>query len=356
TFSIGFDDPHAGESAVARETAARLGTRHHEAIVRPDALSAVDELVAVYDEPFADSSALPTLHLCRLAAGQVKVVLSGDGGDEAFGGYARYLSDLRERRWSRRIPRFLRTGVLRPLAAAWPKADWAPRPLRWKNALANLAMGSSDAYANTLALCRDPDRARLLRPLLAKLENYRPESRFAEAYAGDDDLAAMKGVDFYYHLPDDYLVKVDRASMAYGLEVRPPLVDHELLELTRQIPSELKIRNGETKWILKEAFAQHLPRNLRNRPKQGFEAPIDAWMRGPLRDRFVDQVLSPNSRVGEFIDRNEAEKMQRRHERGLGRHGATLWGLLVLAAWCDRYLGPSSAADSEADRIAATVP
>jgi asparagine synthase (glutamine-hydrolysing) len=153
-----------------------------------------------------------------------------------------------------------------------------------------------------------------------------------------DALAGMIAADVATLLPDDYLVKVDRASMAHGLEVRPPLLDHELLELTARIPSSLKIRGGETKWLMKQAFREVVPAPVLTRPKMGFEMPVDTWLRGPLREVIKTAVMSPKAKVGEFIDQAAARSLYQAHQSGIGRHGSVLWSLLVLASWCNRYL------------------
>ncbi len=260
TFSMGFAEERFSELPYAREVADRFGTQHTEEIVTPDAVSLIDELTHYYDEPFADSSAIPTFLVSRLASRSVKVVLSGDGGDEAFGGYARYAHDLKEAAVRRWLPAWFRRAALGPLARAWPKADWLPRPLRAKTALSNLALDAGPAYANTLTLCRQPLRRRLMAPdLAAGLNGHRPERLIWESYAtapAGDALAGMIAADVGVVLPDDFLVKVDRASMAHGLEVRPPLVDHELLELAARIPSRWKVQGGQTKWILKQAYRE----------------------------------------------------------------------------------------------------
>jgi asparagine synthase (glutamine-hydrolysing) len=154
-----------------------------------------------------------------------------------------------------------------------------------------------------------------------------------------DPLAGMIGADVDVVLPDDYLVKVDRASMAHGLEVRPPLLDHELLELTARIPSRYKVSRGETKWLLKQCYAGALPRDLLQRPKHGFEMPVERWMAGPLRPVFEAVVLQPASHVSGLIDQQAARAVLREHIRGGARHGQVLWSLLVLAKWAERYLG-----------------
>jgi asparagine synthase (glutamine-hydrolysing) len=347
TFSIGFHEKAFSELPYARQVAERFGTRHTEEVVTPDAVALLDDLSLFFDEPFADPSALPTFLVSRLAARSVKVVLSGDGGDEAFGGYARYAHDLKEDRLRHWLPGWFRRGVLGPLARVWPKADWLPRPLRAKTRLTNLALDAGSAYANTLALCRPPQRRRLLSPdIRAQLNGHNPDTvvRVGHALASPDrPLDGMLSADVAVVLPDDFLVKVDRASMANGLEVRPPLLDHELLELAARIPAAYKVHKGETKWIFKRAVEARLPADVVRRPKQGFELPIDTWLRGPLRPIFEEAVLDPNSRVAPLIDRAAATKLYRCHLSGVGRHGAVLWSLLVLARWADRYLaaGPS---------------
>src|SRR5262249_55279430 len=301
----------------------------------------VDELTRYYDEPFADSSAIPTFLVSRLAARHVKVVLSGDGGDEAFGGYRRYAHDPKETARRPRPPRRPR-GPVRPGAPRWPKADWLPRRLRLKTFLTTLALEPGPAYANTLQLCRPPLRRRLLHAdVVGELNGHDPGAcatvAFQTARPGDW-LGGMISADVATLLPDDYLVKVDRASMACGLEVRPPLLDHELLELAARIPATWKVHKGETKWIFKKAVEGWLPADTVWRRKQGFELPVDAWLRGPLREMFESAVLSRGNRIASLVDSVAVEGLYRRHLSGVGHHGAVLWSLLVLARWADRYL------------------
>jgi asparagine synthase (glutamine-hydrolysing) len=348
TFSIGFHEEAFSELPQARLVAQRFGTHHTEEIVTPDAVALLDDLTRHFDEPFADPSAVPTFLVSRLASRRVKVALSGDGGDEAFGGYARYAHDLREGAVRRRLPAWFRRLALAPLARVWPRADWLPRPLRVKTFLTNLSLDGASAYANTLTLCRPPLRRRLLAPdLAAGLNGHQPERLVRAGHAAappNDLLGGMIAADVATLLPDDFLVKVDRASMAHGLEVRPPLLDHELLELTARIPSCWKVRGGETKWLLKQTYREHLPPGAVDRPKQGFDMPIDAWLRGPLRGTFEDAVLQPRRRVADLIDRSAVGRLYRSHRLGLGRHGRVLWALLMLARWAERYLTSSPVA------------
>jgi asparagine synthase (glutamine-hydrolysing) len=342
TFSIGFEEDDFSELPFARQVSKRFGTRHQEEIVRPDAVHLLDELTRYYDEPFGDSSAIPTFLVSQLASRSVKVVLSGDGGDEAFGGYARYAHDLSEAAVRRYLPGWLRRGAIQPLARIWPKADWLPRPLRAKTLLTNLSLDAGSAYANTLSICRPPLRRRLFAPgLAAEMNGYEPEDIVRQSYATaphGDALGGMIAGDVATLLPDDYLVKVDRASMAHGLEVRPPLLDHEFLQLAVQIPSQWKIRKGEGKWILKQAYRERLPASVLDRRKQGFEMPVNTWLRGPLREMFESTVLDRKACVATLVDQTTAQKLYQAHLNGSGRHGAVLWLLVVLARWADRYL------------------
>jgi asparagine synthase (glutamine-hydrolysing) len=342
TFSIGFREESFSELPFARQVAEQFGTRHVEEVVTPDAVALIDRLTHHYDEPFADSSAIPTFLVSQLAARSVKVVLSGDGGDEAFGGYSRYAHDLKEAALRNWLPSWFRRALLGPLAQRCPKADWLPRPLRAKTLLTNLSLDAGEAYANTMSLCRPPLRRKLLaRDLAAGLNGYRPEQRLRDAHAtalADDALGGMIAADVNVVLPDDFLVKVDRASMAHGLEVRPPLLDHELLELAACIPSRWKVRGGETKWVFKQAYRERLPSDVLWRPKHGFEIPIDAWLRDPLRPMFEAAVFDAQARVRDLIDANAVRNVYQAHLSRTGCHGNLLWSILVLARWADRYL------------------
>ena len=296
TFSIGFNEDEFSELPAAREVAQHFGCHHTEEIVTPDAARDLDDLVFLYDEPFADASAVPTMAVSRLAAQHVKVVLSGDGGDELFGGYSRYAHDLKEAKLRNCIPAIIRSLVLKPMAAIWPRADWLPRPLRLKTLLQNLSSHPAEAYANTVSACRHAVRRSLLNgDFAASLNGYQPEQRSSPRFSmrHRDTLSGMLSADTNVLLPDDFLTKVDRASMGFGLEVRPPLIDWKLMELAASMPSEFKIRNGSKKWMLKQLFESRLPKDLVNRRKQGFELPIDQWLRGPLSDQVRTHVLNP---------------------------------------------------------------
>lgn len=353
TFSIGFNESRFNELPFAREVAQHFGTEHVEQVLSADTAWQLMDLSKYYDEPFADSSAIPTFLVSQLAAKHVKVVLSGDGGDESLGGYARYQHDLKENALRDRLPLMLRLSIISTLANFWPKADWLPRPLRLKSLFQNLTLNADEAYANTLNLCRQPWRQRLMsQDLQHQIDEHDSGFIAAEAYrrSGKDALSGMIGADMATLLPDDYLVKVDRASMANGLEVRPPLLDHEFLELCARMPSEFKIRDGETKWLMRRIAHRMLPESILNRPKQGFEIPIDNWLRGPLEPLFRERVLASNSAIAPLINQQQASAMLARHQRGVGKHGTTLWQLLSLANWADRYLKPAECGDVRVTR------
>lgn len=340
TFSIGFQEKRFSELPYAEAVARKFGTKHREEVVTPDAVQDLDELTYFYDEPFADASAIPTMAVARMAAQHVKVCLSGDGGDEAFGGYARYSHDLKEAAIRNRLPQMFRKMALRPLAALWPKADWLPRPLRLKTLLQNLAADPAAAYANTLSVCRREMRSRLLNAdFSGRLAGHRPEAFVEHAFESGqrDVLSGMLAADVGFLLPDDFLTKVDRASMAYGLEVRPPLLDVQLMELAASMPSHLKIRRGAKKWILRQIFESRLPDSMVHRRKQGFELPVDSWLCGPLREQVREYVLRPDAPIAEFVDVRCADQLFRSHNRGTGRHGQLLWTLLVFGRWLEAW-------------------
>ncbi len=344
TFSIGFNEEEFSELPFAREVAQHFGCHHTEEIVTPEAARDLDDLVYLYDEPFADASALPTMAVSRLAAKQVKVVLSGDGGDELFGGYSRYAHDLKEAQIRDRIPAMIRSLVLKPMAAIWPKADWLPRPMRLKTLIQNLSCSPARAYANTVSVCRQTMRRRLLnRDFASLLDGYCPERSIIAAFEHGhrDALSGMLSADTNVLLPDDFLTKVDRAGMGFGLEVRAPLIDWKLMELAASMPSEFKIRNGSKKWILKQLFESRLPDGLVNRRKQGFELPIDQWLRGPLSEQVRVHVLNPHGAIANFINVANARALFESHCKGIGRHGQLIWSLLILARWLDAWSKPT---------------
>lgn len=341
TFTVGFKESQFNELEFAEAIADRFGADMFQDIVEPDAVEELKNLVECFDEPYSDPSSLPTLLVARLAARHVSTVLSGDGGDECFAGYARQIHDMKEDAIRRFFPAFLRRGIFSPLGAIWPKLDGLPRYLRFKTVFTNLGMSAAEAYANTVSFCRNPLRKRLLRPLM-EMPGYAPSdigeqlvAAFQAAPAGDT-LAGMQMAEIRVGLPEA-MVKVDRTTMSCGLEVRSPFLDTKVMELAARLPSEYKIRNGLGKWILRKIYEPQFPVRLKGRPKQGFELPTDIWLRGPLSEIFREEVLNPGSPISSWIDLAVTKQLFDEHLAQKGNHGGVLWALLVLNQWAQRW-------------------
>lgn len=334
TCSISFGDPQFNESAYAEQVATRYRTAHAVRQVDPDDFSLIDRLAGIYDEPFADSSALPTYRVCELASEQVKVALSGDGGDENFAGYRRYRWHMFEERFRRLLPDAWRRPLFRGLAAVYPKADWAPRVLRAKSTLAAIARDSIDAYFNTVAISATDIRARLFSPSQRRaLQGYRAEAvfaRHAREVEGADPLSVAQYLDFRSYLPGDILTKVDRASMAHSLEVRVPLLDHEFVEWAASVPPGLKLQGREGKAILKAAFEDRLPREVLYRPKMGFAVPIVRWLRLDLRERVRERLLGGALADCGLFDMDYVSLMIEQHQAGRRNFAVPLWALMIF--------------------------
>ncbi|APZ43487.1 XrtA/PEP-CTERM system amidotransferase [Acidihalobacter ferrooxydans] len=336
TCAIGFDDPAFDETRYAGQVAHRFGTDHEEQRVHPDGETLFRRLARIYDAPFADSSAMPTLAVCELARRRVTVALSGDGGDEVLAGYRRYLWHLRESRLRERVPLSLRRKLFGPLGAVYPKADWAPRPLRAKTTLQALARDTVEAYFHTVSAIpagiRDRLRSARLRAALqgySALEVFRTHAGSAGT---DDPLRLAQYLDFKTWLPGGILTKVDRASMAHSLEVRVPLLDHRFVAWGMSLPEAAKIRRGEGKYVLKRAMEPDLPRDILYRSKQGFSVPLREWFRGPLAPAF-EAVLGDSALLGTgWFERDALAGLLREHRSGVADHGRVLWSLLMLDA------------------------
>jgi len=338
TCTIGFTDSQFDESAYARRLATRYATDHHEEIVDLDAAALLDRLPSVYGEPFADSSALPTYVVSQVARRHVTVALTGDGGDEVFAGYRRYPFHCYEERVKAWLPAGLRRLAFGPLARAWPKLDWAPRPLRAKATLEALATDTVQGYARAVTILPETERQRLFtEEFKRELAGYDPTSVLA-AHAveadTDDPLARAQYMDLMTWLPGRMLVKTDRASMAHALELRPPLLDHELVEWACGLPSALKLRGHEGKAILKQAFESFVPHELLYRPKQGFTLPLAGWLREGSHERV--QVLGTTARAPHpYINRNFVAEAVSQHRRGLRDYTPLLWAALMLKGFLD---------------------
>jgi len=342
TASIGFRDEAFDELPYARAVAARFGADPYEKTVDASAAAILDRLVWHYDEPFADSSMVPTYYVSQIARERVTVCLSGDGGDENFAGYRRYRFDLWENRVRSLLPGALRTPVFGTLGALYPKADWLPRPLRAKTTLQNLALGSERGYFHTMSWFSSLKKRALYRPALqSQLADYDAFSAFEPYFRrseGWDPLSRIQYVDIKTYLVDDILTKVDRASMAHSLEVRVPLLDHELMELAASIPASLKMNGAGGKRVLKRAVADLVPSEVLHRTKMGFSIPLARWFRGELRPLFEARVLGDHSSVADWFDIGAVRTWWSSHQSGASDLAPELWALLVLESWGQRFL------------------
>ena len=337
TCSIAFDDPKFNESAFAQIVADRYRTNHRVETVRSDDFDLIDTLARQYDEPYADSSAIPTYRVCQLARKHVTVALSGDAGDETFGGYRRYRMHLMEERLRSALPYGVRRPVFGLLGRLYPKADWAPRVFRAKTTFESMARSSVEAYFHSVSILRGPMRQALFSPRLKhELAGYDALEVFQRhaAHAGTDDpLALIQYLDLKTYLVGDINTKVDRASMAHSLEVREPLMDHPLVEWLATLPSSLKVRGNEGKFLLKKSMEPMLPHDILYRPKMGFSVPLARWFRGPLRQRVRDAVLGPRLADTGWFDAAELRRLVDTHQSGVSDHSAPLWTLMMFEAF-----------------------
>ena len=335
--SIGFDDPEYDESVFASQVAARYKTNHHAQTVSKDDYGLLDTLAHLYDEPFADNSAIPTYRVCQLARQRVTVALSGDGGDENFAGYRRYRYAMAEQGVRARLPLGLRKPVFGTLGKLYPKADWAPRMFRAKTTFEALARDLVDGYFHGVA--KMPDRVRdelFSDKFRADLQGYRAIEVMrghAAAAPTDEPLSMIQYLDFKTWLPGDILTKVDRASMAHSLEVRVPLLDHTFIEWVSSLPPALKLNGAEGKYIMKKSLEPHLSDDILYRDKKGFSIPTAAWLRGPLRAKVRAAVLSPMLLDTGIFNDSYLRHMVDQHESGLKDYSAALWSLLMFEAF-----------------------
>jgi asparagine synthase (glutamine-hydrolysing) len=356
SFSIGFHDPAYNEAEHAAAVARHLGTDHEELYVRPeDALAVIPSLPAIYDEPFADASQVPTLLVSRLARRQVTVALSGDGGDELFAGYNRYR--LAARNWGRisKLPRPLRRALAQGLVALspgqWNKVAGAISPIlpaslrlslpgeKVHKAARGLASGSADElYRGLVSSWSDPgeiviggaEPATLGQDVLARLD-------------GLGTCERMMALDMLTYLPDDILAKVDRAAMSVSLETRVPLLDHRVVEYAWRLPLDLKLRGGESKWVLRQLLYRHVPRALIERPKMGFGIPIHAWLRGPLKG-WAEELLDERRLAGEgYFRPGPIRAAWDAHQSGRVDMQYQLWAILMFQSWLEGQAAPEAA-------------
>jgi asparagine synthase (glutamine-hydrolysing) len=335
TFSIGFEDAAYNELDHARRVAERWGTDHHEFVVQPDALAILPQLARHYGEPYADSSAVPTYYVSQLTRRHVTVALNGDGGDESFAGYERY----RANRLAGQISRFPGNRRLALLAAhALPVSADVKHPLRRaRRFLLEAHRPMSERYAAWLTFFGEEAKSFLYsREMRAVLAEQQPdvwlETLFDETH-GLDPVDAAMAVDVQSYLPHDLLVKVDVTSMANSLEARSPFLDHEVMELAARLPAHLKLRRGQSKYLLKRAFADLLPPENVRRRKMGFGVPVGQWFRGPFRDLLCDALLSERSLARGYFQPGELARTVHQHLERQADHSFPLWSLLMLELW-----------------------
>jgi asparagine synthase (glutamine-hydrolysing) len=342
TCSIGFSDPAFNESEFAKMVADRYKTNHYLDIVESDDFDLVDTLAKLYDEPYADSSAIPTYRVCQLARKHVTVTLSGDGGDESFGGYRRYRLHLMEEKMRAALPLSLRRPVFGTLGKIYPKADWAPRVFRAKTTFEGMARSSVEAYFHSVSILRAPMREQLFSTQFkTELGGYNAKEVFSHhaAKAGTDDpLALIQYLDLKTYLVGDINTKVDRASMAHSLEVREPLMDHELVEWLATLRSSEKIRGQEGKYLLKKSMEPFLPNDVLYRPKMGFSVPLARWFRGPLKQRVQESVLGSRLADTGWFNRDYLQHLVAAHNNGSRDYSASIWTILMFDAFLSNVM------------------
>lgn len=336
TCSISFGDPAFNESEYAARVAEQYHTRHQVEEVNPDDFELIDRLATLYDEPYADSSAMPTYRVCELAKRRVTVALSGDGGDENFAGYRRYRWHMDEERFRGLLPGWLRGPLFGAAGRLYPKLDWAPRYLRAKSTFQALARDSLEGYFHNFSILPDALRRQLYSAELNReLGGYRGIEVFRRYLdnAPEHPLSRVQYLDMKTYLAGDILTKVDRASMAHSLEVRVPVLDHRFVEWVSGLPPQLKLHKREGKLIFKRAMERYLPDDILYRKKMGFAVPLAAWFRGPLRDKVRHSLLGPDLLDTGLFNPDFIRRLVDQHQSGQRDHSAVIWSLLMYASF-----------------------
>ncbi|HEX8087359.1 MAG TPA: asparagine synthase (glutamine-hydrolyzing) [Blastocatellia bacterium] len=330
TFSIGFSESSFDELHYARLAARHLGTDHHEFVVTPDVCNLVEEIIWHHDEPFADVSSIPTYIVSKMAREHVKVVLSGDGGDELFAGYERYRVD-RDRGAFERVPEFIRRNVLLRASRLLPRGVYG------KNFLRHIALAADARYIDSVSYFNNTGKDDLLsRDFRRALGAYDSDEAFKRLYnapSSRERTDHLLYLDSKTYLPGDILTKVDRMSMAHSIEARVPLLDHKLIEFVQTIPASLKLRGRVTKHIFKRAVSGIIPDEIIDRPKQGFDVPIKKWLNGELRALLVDTLADCRTRQRGYFNQSAVDRIVDEHRRGRRDNSRHLWGLLTFELW-----------------------
>jgi asparagine synthase (glutamine-hydrolysing) len=337
TFSAGFEEESFDELHFAEIVAKRFGTNHHVLHCSPNVLEILPKLVHHYDEPFADSSAIPTYCISVAARKQTAVILTGDGGDEIFAGYERYDDGMHLWRQQNTWPGILARGIYRFLV------DFYPVKARGWGILNKRALPALDSYIADLCIYQPPQKQALLAREWSALSDgqaFRLGHDLADGVGGGEFLSRMQGMDQMLYLPDDILVKVDRASMAVGLETRAPLLDYRLAEFMSTVPENLRYRNGIKKYLLKQAVRARLPAEIVNRPKMGFAVPLKHWFRGQAAELVRDVLLSKSARERGIFRPQELQRLVDGHHRGRDL-SSQLWAAVFFESWCQKWLDHS---------------
>ena len=337
TCSISFGDPAYNESKFAAQVAERYHTQHRVEQVNADDFSLIDQLAGLYDEPYADSSALPTYRVCELAKKQVTVVLSGDGGDENLAGYRRYRWHQYEEQMRSWLPSSIRKPVFGLLGQVYPKADWAPKLFRAKSTFESISRDSLEGYFHSVSTLSNELRNNLFSPQLKQeLQGYKAVEVFKRHAANaqtDNPLSLVQYLDIKTYLPGDILTKVDRASMAHALEVRVPLLDHQLVEWMAGLAPDIKLKGRVGKYIFKKSLEAYLPDDILYRPKMGFAVPLDAWFKGPLKEKVREALLGETMKQCGLFNQTFIEHMVNQHQSGLKDYSTPIWSLLMFEAF-----------------------
>lgn len=334
TCSISFGDPKFNESQYAAMVAQKFSTAHRVEQVDPDDFDLIDHLADLYDEPYADSSALPTYRVCELAKKEVTVVLSGDGGDENLAGYRRYRWHTYEERMRSLMPEAIRRPLFGTLGSIYPKADWAPRVFRAKSTFESMARDTLQGYMHSVSILSNQMRSQLFSEKLKRdLQGYHAIEVFRH-HAGkaptDHPLSLIQYLDLKTYLVGDILTKVDRASMAHALEVRVPILDHQLVDWISGLSPDLKLRGKEGKYLFKKALEPMLPNEILYRQKMGFAVPLASWFRGPLREKVRRNLLSSEMLESGLFNQGYLSTLVDHHQSGRRDYSASIWTLLMF--------------------------
>ena len=355
TFSIGFSESSFDELHHARITARHFNTDHHEFVVTPDVCKIVEDIVWHHDEPFGDVSSIPTYMVSKMAREHVTVILSGDGGDELFAGYERYLID-RDRQVFERIPGFIRRNLMLRASRALPRAVYG------KNFLRNVALEGDARYVDSLSYFDEDAKQELLSAEIRRELGGRDSSagyrQLLTVPHSAKHIDRLLYLDSKTYLPGDILTKVDRMSMAHSIEARVPLLDYKLIEFVQTIPASLKLRGRMTKHILKQAVRGLVPDQIIDRPKQGFGVPIAKWLNNELRDMLHDTLTDSRTRQRGYFNQQSVEAILNEHARGRRDNSRHLWGLLTLELWQRTFIDNNLAtggAKSRSQRLASVI-